>query len=233
MTGGRYTRPPVFCVLATLAFAGALVACGGDDNEASSSSEEPALEVPEGAVAFVDEVEDGEVTQDELDAIIQYRAISQGLDPPLAEGTPEYGEVLPAAFFELLLNRWARGEAGELGITVTETQIDAELETIVSQQYASQEDYEQFLEDSGLTEEDARARVEYQLLTEAIRGQVAPPDLKPQEQEEAQAEFQEEFTSKWRDRTVCSEDLLADVAEVTSVDETFGEWCSNIEAPSG
>ncbi len=135
-----------------------LVGCGNDEPEATT--EEAALEVPEGAVAFVDEVDDGEVSQSELDAIVQYRAISQGFDPPLVEGTPEYSEVLPNAFFELLFNRWVRGEADELAISVTETQIDAELETIVSQQYASQDEYERFLEDSGLTEEDARARVE-------------------------------------------------------------------------
>ena len=208
-----------------------LVGCGNDEPEATT--EEAALEVPEGAVAFVDEVDDGEVSQSELDAIVQYRAISQGLDPPLVEGTPEYSEVLPNAFFELLFNRWVRGEADELAISVTETQIDAELETIVSQQYASQDEYERFLEDSGLTEEDARARVENQLLIEAVQDEVFPADLKPQAQEEAQAEFQEEFTSKWRERTVCSEDVLSDVAEASSVDESFAEWCSNIEAPSG
>ena len=116
---------------------------------------------------------------------------------------------------------------------MTETQIDAELETIVSQQYASQDEYEKFLEDSGLTEEDARARVENQLLIEAVQDQAFPADLKPQAQEEALAEFQEEFTSKWRERTVCSEDVLSDVAEASSVEESFAEWCSNIEAPSG
>ncbi len=219
-------RPPVVCALAALALAWALVACGDDEEPPVEPGEAP-LEVPEGAVAFIDEVDDGEVTQEELDAIVQYRAISRGFDPPLAEGTPEYSEVLPNAFFELLFNRWVRGEADELGISVTETQIDAELETIVSQQYASQDEYERFLEDSGLTEEDARERVEGELLIEAVLDEAVP------EGEGAPAAFQEEFTSKWRDRTVCSEDLLSDVAEVSSVEESFAEWCSNVEAPSG
>ena len=96
LTGGRFMRPPVVCALAALALALALGACGGDEEQ--PSAEAAPLEVPEGAVAFVDEVDDGEVTQSELDAIVQYRAISQGFDPPLAEGTPEYSEVLPKPF---------------------------------------------------------------------------------------------------------------------------------------
>ena len=68
-------RPPVVCALAALALALALGACGGDEEQ--PSAEAAPLEVPEGAVGIVDKVDDGEVTRPELDAIVQYRAISQ------------------------------------------------------------------------------------------------------------------------------------------------------------
>ena len=37
------------------------------------------LSLPDGAIAFVDDVEDGEITQDELDAAIEQAAASQEL----------------------------------------------------------------------------------------------------------------------------------------------------------
>lgn len=133
------------------------------------------LSVPEGAIAFVDDVEGGELTQDELDAAIEEAAGATGAEAPTKD-SPEYGAVLVPAVSDLLLTRWVRGEADERGIEITEREVDVELQTIIEQQLGGQKEFEQVLEESGLTEEEARERVELQLMTQCIQDQVIPQD---------------------------------------------------------
>ena len=49
-----------------------------------------------------------------------------------------------------------------------------------------------------------------------------------QEQQEAVTDFQDSFVVKWRARTVCSEDLLADDEDGT-VQTQLAERCSNFD----
>ncbi|MDX6585689.1 MAG: hypothetical protein QOI31_162 [Solirubrobacterales bacterium] len=219
-------RSPVFCVLATLAIASALVACGGDDEP--PPPEEAALEVPEGAVAFVDEVEEGEVTQEEFDAAISLNAGLGGEKMP-AEGSRGYDLLTTTALQEVLLKRWVAGELEEREITVTEADIDAELESVIDTQFSSRDDYAKFLQDSGLTEEDARARVEIQASSRALQDDVTAKTDDPEEEESVMAEFQKEFEAKWRERTICSEDLLPDPGKFA--EEELATRCSNFEPP--
>ncbi len=201
------------------------MACGGDDE----SAEEPALELPDGAIAFVDTVDDGEVTQAAVDATLDVTAASQGSKGVPAEGTPEYETLLIPAVSELILNRWIRGEAEELEIDTTDAEVDAQLESIIDTTFKGQPDYDKYLEDSNLTEEDARERVELSLLAEAIQEDVLS-DLSAEEQEEAITQYQDEFMAKWRERTVCSDELL-EGADGAASEEALGPSCSNFELP--
>ncbi len=135
------------------------------------------LSLPSGATAFVDEVDDGEITQEELDVAIEQAAASEGgaAEPPEA-GTPQYNAALVPALSDLLLGRWVRGEADERGIEVTEREIDVELQTIIEEQFGGQDEFDKFLDQSGFSEEDALSRVELQLLTQCIQDQVIPQD---------------------------------------------------------
>ncbi len=134
------------------------------------------VSLPDGATAFVDEVDDGEITQEELDVAIQQASASEGNAQPPEPGTPQYNAVLVPALSDVLLGRWVRGEAEERGIEVTEREVDVELETIIEQQFGGQDEFEKFLEQSGFSEEDAFDRVELQLLTQCIQDRVIPQD---------------------------------------------------------
>jgi hypothetical protein len=275
-------------VVVVAALIGFLV-LGGDDSKDSDTQEAadttpPPPELPEGAVAFVADVDDGEIDQAALDAAVDQAAASQGGKTP-GPGTPKYNAVLVPAVSDLLLGVWVRGEATERDVEVTETEIDDELGTIIKEQFGGQEKFEKFLDDSGFSEEEARERVELQLLTQCIQDQVVPQDpeaestatsgcegeeevdvtdeeidtfydenseqftvggktqplddatrdqirqqLVTQEQQEAVTEFQDDFTAKWRERTVCSDDLVADDPDGT-VEDQLAERCANFELP--
>ncbi len=160
MTGGRFTRPPVVCALVALAIAGALIACGDD-------------EVPEGALAFVDGVKDGEVTQAEVDEAIGHAAETEGISEAPAEGTPEYEALLVPAVSEVIVIRWIHGEGAEAGVSTAETE-----------------------EHAG-------------------------------EHGSLLADFPAEFIAKWRERTVCSEELLTAAEDESAAREQLAELCSN------
>jgi foldase protein PrsA len=134
------------------------------------------LNVPDDAVAFVDDVDDGEISQKELDVGIEQAAASEGAGEAPKAGTPQYNAAVVPAISDLLLARWVRGEAEERDIAVTEREIDVELETIIEQQFGGQEEFDKFLEQSNFSEEDALDRVELQLLTQCIQDQVIPQD---------------------------------------------------------
>ena len=129
--------------------------------------------LPDGAVAFVEDVEDGEVTQEEFDAAIERSA--QGGQPP-EPGTPQFNAAKVPAISDLLLERWVRGEAEERGVEITDREIAAELQTIIDEQFGSQKEFDRFLEESGFSEEEANERVELQLMTQCIQDQVIPQD---------------------------------------------------------
>ena len=131
--------------------------------------------LPDGAVAFVDDVDDGEVTQEDFDGAIEQAAARQGGKAP-EPGTPAYDQQIVPAVSDLLLARWVAGEGEERGIEIEEREIQAELETIIDEQFEGQEEFDKFLEDSGFSEEDALERVELQLLTQCIQDKVIPQD---------------------------------------------------------
>src|SRR5688572_5981114 len=112
--------------------------------------------LPDDAVAFVEDAPDGEVTQEQFDAALDQAAARQQLREVPEPGTPQYDLLKETAMADLLLSRWINGEAEELGIEVTDREIDQELEQIIEQQFGGQKGFDRFLEQSRFTDEDAR-----------------------------------------------------------------------------
>ncbi|HYH62360.1 MAG TPA: peptidyl-prolyl cis-trans isomerase, partial [Solirubrobacterales bacterium] len=133
------------------------------------------VSLPDGAVAYVDGVDDGEVTQEDFDAAIAQSAAQSGGKAP-EPGTPQFDQQKVPAISDLLLARWVSGEAEERGIEIEAREVETELETIIDEQFGSQKEFEKFLEESGFSEEDALERVELQLLTQCIQDKVIPQD---------------------------------------------------------
>ncbi|HSI80763.1 MAG TPA: peptidyl-prolyl cis-trans isomerase [Solirubrobacterales bacterium] len=131
-------------------------------------------------IAVVEDAEDGNsvaVTQEQLDAELEVVATRQGLEGVPAEDDPQFETIRDAAFGDLLLVVWVRGEAEDRGIEVTEQEVDDELGQIKEQQFNGNEQrFQRFLEESGFTEESARERLELQLLSNAIQEDVIPAE---------------------------------------------------------
>ncbi|MEJ7876607.1 MAG: SurA N-terminal domain-containing protein, partial [Solirubrobacterales bacterium] len=94
--------------------------------------------LPDGAVAFVDGVDGGEVAQEEFDTAIGQASARQGNEGAPEPGTPQFEQQKVPAVSDLLLGRWVAGEAAERDIDVSEQEIDTELETIIDEQFGGQ-----------------------------------------------------------------------------------------------
>jgi parvulin-like peptidyl-prolyl isomerase len=122
----------------------ASTACGGESG------------VPEGAVAVVD---GNEIPKSELDRLMERTKkgfVAQDQEFPKA-GTPEYQNLQQTNVAFLVQREQLQQAADELGIEVTEKDIDKEVADFVEQRFAGKrKDLEKALAEQGLTEEDLR-----------------------------------------------------------------------------
>jgi len=86
--------------------------------------------VPSGAVAIVDGVDNGTVTDADYQRGIDQASARLGLDQPPEPGSPEFQQVNDEAMQDLLLAIWAEGEAADRGIEVTDQDIQDELDQV-------------------------------------------------------------------------------------------------------
>ena len=142
--------------------------------------------LPEGDIAFVDDMDGGEITQEEFDAAFEQAAARQGLRRPPEPGSPQYDVIKEAAIADLILARWVEGEAQESGIEVSEGAVQDELDRIREEQFGNDKEWQRFLRQQKYTEEDALARVRLQLLSQRIQELILgdEPDISDEEIEE-------------------------------------------------
>jgi parvulin-like peptidyl-prolyl isomerase len=137
--------------------------------------------VPSGDVAIVTHVPDeiGSISETEFKRALLQQAAQAKLKKPPKPGEDKYEELKTAALGELLNTVWIRGEAEELGISVTPKQIATELAQIKKTNFKTEAEYKKFLTTSHFTKADVLARVELQLFTtqiqEAISKEAPPP----------------------------------------------------------
>jgi len=156
--------------------------------------------VPSGDVVKVQDVSDelGTVSQKEFDRAFALQVKGAKLKKAPASGSKKYEEVKEATLTELIEGIWIRGQAEEMGITVTEKQVEEELAQIKKSSFPTPGAYKKFLEESGFTQEDVNDRVELQTLVTAIQEQVNGEAPAPSEaeisayyEEEKEAQFTE------------------------------------------
>ncbi len=97
---------------------------------------------------------------------------SESKQKPPKPGSKRYEEARNAAFSEILDQIWIKGQAEELGITVTPKQIETELKTIKKTNFPTEKAFEEFLQKSHFTQDDVDARVELQILSSEIQERV-------------------------------------------------------------
>jgi parvulin-like peptidyl-prolyl isomerase len=127
-------------------------------------------EVPEGAVAVVEEVDEGEISMDDFEVSLEQVAASQGVrGGPPKPGDEQYEAFKEQAMSDLVLQKWVEGEAADRGITASDREVEQQLEQIKQQNFGSEKEYQRFLEESGFTEEEALERVRLSVLSQKIQ----------------------------------------------------------------
>jgi peptidyl-prolyl cis-trans isomerase C len=157
--------------------------------------------VPSGDVAKVQEVPDelATVSQKEFDHVMEQQTAQAKVKKPPAPGSKKFEEMKEPALGELLDQIWIKGEAEELGVKVTNKQVEEELAQVKKQSFPTKGAYQKFLEESKFTEEDVNDRIELQVLSNAIQEQVnseAPAPSSSEVKSYYEAEKSKQFTEK-------------------------------------
>ena len=119
---------------------------------------------------MVEDAPDGTITKEDFDRALVQTAARQGLKEVPETTDPQYQALADAAESDLLLARWVAGEAQERGIEATDREIDDELDKVKQQQFGgSEKEFQKFLDQSGFTDEEARQRIELQLISDRIQ----------------------------------------------------------------
>lgn len=141
--------------------------------------------VPSGDVAKVQNVPDdlSAISEEQFDHAMEQQAAQAQLKKTPPAGSKKFEEMKGAAVGELLDQVWIKGEAEELGITVSGKEIEDELATIKKQNFGSDKAFEEFLKTSHFTEEDVNDRVELQVLTTKIQEQINEEAPQPTDSE--------------------------------------------------
>jgi foldase protein PrsA len=171
----------LFAAIFVLLFVGFAIAEGIGGTSVPSGDAAVVSSVPEGA---------GNVSEAEVKrAIVQQIAGAQLKKAP-KPGSKKAEEIKEAAMGELLDLIWINGEAEELGLSVTDKEIETELAQIKKANFPTPAAYKEFLESSKLTPEDVNRKVELQVASTKIQELVA--GLAPPPSSEAIAENYEE-----------------------------------------
>ena len=131
-----------------------------------------AKEVPEGAIAAVG---DDVVTQAQFDEIMEQAKAQYGAQDGAQafpeEGSAQYNQLVSSIVTYLVQNAIVEQHADELGVSVTQEDIDQRY-TEIEAQVGSKKKLEQLLKDQNVTEEQLRQQLDAQMLLDAVRTKV-------------------------------------------------------------
>jgi len=151
----------IIALLAALALGVAAAGCGGGDDEET-------VDVPDGAIAVVGDREITKAAYDRLLAAAEKTYEAREQEFPEA-GTPEFAELRSAIVRSLVEEAQFEIAAEELGIEVTEEDVDKRLEELKEQFFEGDEErYQEELEAQGLTEEQVRDQLRSRAVTEKL-----------------------------------------------------------------
>lgn len=157
--------------------------------------------VPSGDVALVKGVPEqlGHISEEEFEVALEQQAAQAKLKKTPEPGEPKYEELKKGALEELLNAVWLEGQGEELGVEITEKEVETELEKIKKQSFPTPQAYKKFLKESDFTEADVNDRIRLQILGTKIQEQVsqeAPPPSSDEIAAYYEAEKEAKFTAK-------------------------------------
>ena len=147
--------------------------------------------VPSDDIAVVDDssinvpglVEDGHISVDGFNKIFLQTAKQAGLADIPNTTDPQYKNVRDQAIGTALDIAWITGEAQRRGVEVTDTQVQQQFAQTKAQNFKTEADYQQFLQQQGLTQADVLLRVRLQALSTAIQDKLTNDVPTPSESE--------------------------------------------------
>jgi parvulin-like peptidyl-prolyl isomerase len=139
--------------------------------------------IPDGDVALVEEApeDSGNISQAEFDKALAQSAAQSGKKEIPKPDSPEYDELSEAALGSLLDAVWLKGQAAEMGITVTPAEVAKEFKKLKDENFKTEAEYRKFLKDSNFTQADVDARVELQMLSSEIQTRITDGVAEPSE----------------------------------------------------
>jgi parvulin-like peptidyl-prolyl isomerase len=210
--------------------------CGGSKDSSGESSAETLpnpTELPPQAVALVSHVPPamGTITRTELDHAIALGSVQAGLDSSPSPGSSKYKKTEEVAMRELIEAIWLRGEAREMGVSVTNKQVQIELARVRKQDFNTSEAYKEFLASSHLSQQDVLDRVELQILTRRVQERIAGSVPSPSNSEISDfydsAKTTQFTTAPTRDVRVVVNKSATKIAEAKSLldqDDSAASW---------
>jgi peptidyl-prolyl cis-trans isomerase C len=137
--------------------------------------------IPSGDVILVEDApgDSGEISQADFERALKQAASQAGVKKVPKPGDPQYNELKETAVSSLIEPAWLEGLAEEMGISVSEGEVAAELKKIKKENFPTEAEYQKFLKESGFTEQDVNRQVRVQVLStnlqEQLKEEVAPP----------------------------------------------------------
>ncbi|HVV90732.1 MAG TPA: peptidyl-prolyl cis-trans isomerase [Solirubrobacterales bacterium] len=150
--------------------------------------------VPSGDIALVTGVpsEIGHISEADYKKSLARQEKGAGLKKPPKAGSKKAEELHEATVGELVQKAWIRGEGEELGIEVTEQEVEKELAKIKKESFGgSKKKYEEFLKEQNFDEEEVRALVEINILQTKIQEKI-PKEAPPVSEAEVKAKYEAE-----------------------------------------
>jgi parvulin-like peptidyl-prolyl isomerase len=117
-------------------------------------------------------VDGDEITQEDFDTAFQQAASQAGLQTPPAPGDEQYEQIRDQALTTVLDSAWISGEAERRGVEVTDKEVADTFAQLKQQSFQTEKEYQQFLQQSGLTQEDIGERVRLQVISQKIQEEI-------------------------------------------------------------
>jgi foldase protein PrsA len=137
--------------------------------------------VPSGDVVHISSVPDefADISEADLKRATIRQAAGAEEKPTPKPGSKKYAELEEKAQTELIEGVWIRGAAEELGLEVTEKEIEDELAIVKKQNFPTAAAYKKFLKESKFSQQDVNELIELQIFTkkiqESIGSEASPP----------------------------------------------------------
>ena len=96
----------------------------------------------------------------------------QGLDAPPPADDPQYEALSEQALNTLLDSAWIKAEGAERGIEVLDREVQQEFEQTKNENFKTEKEYQDFLAQSGFTQEDIDERVEPRIISTKIQDEI-------------------------------------------------------------